>query len=58
MPLIPLKIIRKEAIPTIKPIKILGTLKKDCEIEIVEIKENWGKISQNKWINLKYCKKI
>ena len=28
MPLIPLKIIRKEAIPTIKPIKILGTLKK------------------------------
>ena len=34
MPLIPLKIIRKEAIPTIKPIKILGTLKKDCEIEI------------------------
>ena len=44
--------------PSAKDENILGTLKKDCEIEIVEIKENWGKISQNKWINLKYCKKI
>ena len=26
--------------------------------EIVEIKDSWGKISMNKWINLKYCKKL
>ena len=32
MPLIPLKIIRKEAIPTIKPITLLGILKKLVKI--------------------------
>ena len=44
--------------PSIKDENIVGKLKKDDEVEIVEIKENWGKISLNKWINLKYCKKI
>ena len=33
-------------------------IEKDDEVKILEIKDNWGKISQNKWINLKYCKKI
>ena len=37
---------------------IVGKLKKDDEIEIIEIKEGWGKISLNKWINLKYCIKL
>ena len=44
--------------PSIKDENIVGKLKKDDEVEIVEIKENWGKISMNKWINLKYCKKL
>ena len=37
---------------------IVGKLKKGDEVEIVEIKDSWGKISMNKWINLKYCKKL
>ena len=37
---------------------IVGKLKKDDEIEIIEIKDGWGKISLNKWINLKYCIKL
>ena len=44
--------------PSITDKNIVDTLKKDDEVKIVEIKENWGKISQNKWINLKYCKRI
>ena len=36
----------------------IDKLKKDDEVKILEIKDNWGKISQNKWINLKYCKRI
>lgn len=44
--------------PSIIDENIVDKLKKDDEVEIVEIKDSWGKISMNKWINLKYCKKL
>ena len=44
--------------PSIIDENIVDKLKKDDEVEIVEIKDGWGKISLNKWINLKYCIKL
>lgn len=44
--------------PSITDENIVGKLKKGDEVQILEIKESWGKISLNKWINLKYCEKL
>ena len=37
---------------------IITTLAQNTIVNIVEIENNWGKIIDSGWINLKYCEKL